>query len=195
MSRIAGRLGLLVFSIALITVWAVPSGVWADGEEQEKKVSLKEVPKKVRATILKAAGDSPVKEVEEIVLKLYEAEWTQGKKEIEVLVTPKGKLLLKKVEKKDDDEDEEEEGEEDEDDEGEVKEREISINKLPAKAKATIKKLARKNKITEVAEVYLKFYEADWMKGGKEVEILVTYDGKAIKPKAGDDDEDDDDDE
>jgi hypothetical protein len=196
------RLGLLVFAWAVLGAWSVPGDVFADDkDEQEKEVTLREVPKKVKATILKAAGKNEIKELEEVVLKLYEAEWMRGNKEVEVFVTPKGRLLMKKVEKKDaddDDEDEDEKDEKDEDDEGEVKERKISIDKVPDKAKAAIMKLAKKNKILEVEEVYLKFYEAEWMQGQQEVEILVTYDGKLVKPKKGkakgDDDDDDDDD-
>lgn len=194
MYRIFSRLGLLVVALAVCAVWSIPAVVSADDAEQEKEVTLKQVPKKVKATILKAAGKNDIKEVEEVVLKLYEAEWIQGKKEVEIFVTPQGKLLMKKVEKADDDEEEGKEDKDGEEDDGEVKEKKVSIDEIPAQAKATILKLAKKNEVLEVEEVHLKFYEAEWIQGKQEIEILVAYDGTLVKrekEKAGDDDEDD----
>ena len=88
MYRNPSRLGLLVFTLAVLGAWAVPGVVFADDGEQEKEVTLNEVPKKVKATLLKAAGKNEIKEIEEVVLKLYEAEWVRGKKEVEIFVTP-----------------------------------------------------------------------------------------------------------
>jgi len=97
-------------------------------KEQEREVSLKQVPKPVKATILKQAGGNKIVEIEEVTQgkrKFYEAAWIKGGEEIEIKVAPNGKLLGKETEEikgrrkpRDDDEDEDEDGE-DEDDEDE----------------------------------------------------------------------------
>ena len=116
-------------------------------------------------------------------------EWTKGGKEIEVFIKPDGQVLMKSIEKAEaDDEGAEEKGEDDADekeDDGELDEKEIGIDDLPDTVKATVKKLAGKNKI-ELEQLRMKLYEAEWMEGDREVEILVTADGKVVKPQKED---------
>jgi len=187
-----------------------------DNDEKERAVSLDKVPAKVKATILKAAGKNKVEEIEEVTLTLYEAEWVVDGKEVEVTVTAGGKLLMKEMEEADDDDDDDAEERkekkqraakkdkgkrqaDDEDEDEEENEKEVTLGQIPAAAKAAILKLAGKNKITEVEQVRMKFYEAEWEQGKREIEILVTAGGKLISREAerddddGDDDEDDDD--
>jgi hypothetical protein len=240
---VLAALGLGAFLLCLAPTFGVTDE--DDKQEKERAVSLDQVPAKVKATILKAAGKNQVKEVEEISLRLYEAEWVQNGKETEVLVTAGGKVLAKEMEEAgekqegkrevaekqgkkreaeedDDDDDEKEAGEkqegkrevaekqgkkheaeEDEDDDDEEAEhaKKVSIDQIPAAAKAAILKLAGKNKIKEIEEVQKKFYEADWMQGKNEVDILVSADGKLISREVenakdgGRGDEDDDKDE
>lgn len=212
------RLGVSVLALAVLSAGANATGA----EEKEGKipadraVTLKQVPAKVKATILKAAGKNKLKELEETVLKLYEAEWTAGNVLIEIFVTPDGNVLMKRAEKEEankekekagkkeqkgrkevkeeEDEDDEEmeakehkgkkEAKEDEDaDDGEVAEKEIGIDELPAKVKATVMKLARKNSL-KLEELLMKFYEAEWVAGDQTVEVLVAADGTLIKRPA-----------
>ena len=85
-------------------------------EEHEVKVTLDKVPAAVKATILKEAGKNKIKEIEKVTKGkevFFEAEWAAGKKTIEIKVSPKGKLLDKKVEKDEDEDDDEDEEDED----------------------------------------------------------------------------------
>lgn len=188
MLRIWFRVGTLLLAFAILAVQANAARA-EDKDEVEREVTLKEVPAKVKATILKAAGKNELKEIEEVVLKLFEAEWTKGDREIEVFITPDGKVLMKKVEKEGDEEDEEAEEQQEKaekkevaekEDDGELEEKEIGMDDLPTKVKATVKKIAGKSEV-KLEQLRVKFYEAMLMHEGKEVEILVTADGKLVK--------------
>jgi len=89
------------------------------GKKTEQQVTLEQVPPKVKATILKEAGENEIEEIEKVSLGkkvlYYEAEWMEGENEVEIKVAPSGKLLDKEVEKADEDDDEDAE---DEDDDG-----------------------------------------------------------------------------
>lgn len=181
------RFGMVLFALTVLAAEA-NMAVASNDDEQEREVSLSQVSAKVKATILKAAGKNEIKEIEEVVLTLYEVEWTKGEREFEVYLTPDGKVLMKKVEKEDDDEEEEAEERKEraeakageEEDDGELEEKKIEIDQLPAKVKAAVKKLAAENEI-KLEQLRMKFYEAEWLEKGKEVEILVTVDGKRVK--------------
>ena len=180
------RFGMVLFALTVLAAEA-NMAVAGNDDEREREVSLSQVPAKVKATILKAAGKNEIKEIEEVVLTLYEVEWTKGEREFEVYLTPDGKVLMKKVEMEDEEEEEAEERKEkaeteaaEEEDDGEVEEKKIEIDQLPAKVKAAVKKLAAKNKI-KLEQLRMKFYEAEWLEKGEEVEILVTVDGKRVK--------------
>jgi len=183
--------------------------VTAEGEvvAWEKEVSLKEVPKAVRRTIRKQAAGAKAREIEvEVETKgdrtVYEAEWKQDGKEVEIKVAPDGKLLDRKVEEAD--EDEEHEGKhrarkkaDDDDDDGEEEEREVSLDQVPERVRKAILREAGDHKIEEV-EVETKggrtVYEAEWRVGDKEVEIKVAPDGKVLGKKVEEEDDEDEDD-
>jgi uncharacterized membrane protein YkoI len=78
---------------------------------------------------------------------------------------------------------------------GEKKERDVSIDQVPAAVKATILKEAAGNKIDEIEEVSMNdivlYYEAEWHADGKEIEIKVDPEGKVIAREVEDDDDDD----
>jgi len=79
----------------------------------------------------------------------------------------------------------------------EERERAISLDELPDAVKTTILKQAGGNKIKEIEEISRgkkKLYEAEWIADGKEVEILVTANGKLLKKKPEKEDEADEDD-
>ncbi|NQT87413.1 PepSY-like domain-containing protein [bacterium] len=111
----------------------------------------------------------------------YEAEFEAGGKEVEIKVAPDGKLLGREIEDEDDDED----GDDDDDDEEAV-----SIDQVPAAVKATILKEAAGAKIEEIEKETKggkTVYEAEFVVGGKEVEIEVAPDGKLLKREVDDD--------
>ena len=78
---------------------------------------------------------------------------------------------------------------------GKKKERNVTLDQVPAAVKATILREAGKNKIEEIEEVSVDgkvlHYEAEWKAGGKEIEIEVAPDGKLLKKEIEDDDDDD----
>jgi uncharacterized membrane protein YkoI len=87
-------------------------------DEDEQEVSIKELPKAVRVTILKQAKGGEIKKIEretEDGEVIYEAEVIMDGKEVELKVGPNGKLLAKEVEEQDGEEDADDEDEEDED--------------------------------------------------------------------------------
>ena len=105
--------GILVVVAAAVGVPLVLGLVPAEPQpvdqgEQERDVTIDEVPAAVKATILKEAGDNEIEEIEEETkngVTTYEAEWHEGGKEIEIKVAPDGKLLAREVEDEDDDDD------------------------------------------------------------------------------------------
>ena len=162
-----------------------------DGEDEEE-VSLDEVPKAVRATILKAAGRNKITEIEKETRGkkvVYEAEWKAGGKEIEIKIAPDGKILSKKAGDDDADDDED-------DDDGEDEE-EVSLDDVPRAVRATILKAAGRSKITEIEKETRGgkvVYEAEWKAGGKEIEIKIAPNGKILSKEVEDADDDEDDD-
>lgn len=88
-------------------------------DEDEEQVSIKELPKAVRATILKQAKGGEIKKIEretEDGEVIYEAEVIMDGKEVELKVGPNGKLLAKEVEEQDGEEDADDEDEDDDED-------------------------------------------------------------------------------
>jgi len=82
-----------------------------DQEENEREVTLDEVPAAVKATILSEAGEHEIKDIDEITKDnevIYEAEWIVDGQEIVIKVAADGTLISKGVEPADDDDDEEE---------------------------------------------------------------------------------------
>jgi len=73
--------------------------------EQEREISLDEVPEAARIVILEEAGEHQVLEVEEIIVEgevFFEAEWIAGGKEVEITVTRDGQVAGREVEDIDD---------------------------------------------------------------------------------------------
>ncbi|MCK4625718.1 MAG: hypothetical protein KAV00_10435 [Phycisphaerae bacterium] len=90
-----------------------------DDEEDEVEVSLDKVPAAVRATILKHAGKNKIHEIEKETKRgktIYEAEWRENGKEIEIKVAADGKLISKKIDDDDDDHDDDDHDDDDDDD-------------------------------------------------------------------------------
>lgn len=91
-----------------------------DDDEDEREISLAEVPAAVRATILKHAGKNRVHEVEVETRRgktFYEAEWKDNGREIEIKVSAEGRLLRMTFgDDDDDDEDDDDDDDHDDDD-------------------------------------------------------------------------------
>jgi hypothetical protein len=164
-------------------------------QEQERKVTLKQVPGPVKKTILKQAGDNKIAEIEEVTQgesKFYEAVWIKDGKEVEIKVAANGKLLGKETEeakaRKDKDDGDEDEGEEEDEDEGKEQaesERAVTGAEVPDAALTALKKLAAGAKITAFAEEVEHghtFYEGSW-KGpsGTNTDVLVTASGDLVE--------------
>ena len=104
------KLPIMLSVVALAVVCVVFAAPIITGDdEDEKEVTLDQVPAAVKATILKEAGDHKITEIEEISkdgkVVCYEAEWKVEDKEIEIMVAPDGTLLGKEIEDDDDDDD------------------------------------------------------------------------------------------
>ncbi len=96
-----------------------------DDEDDGKKVSINDVPKRVKATIVKQVKGGRIEGIERIKADgkgVYEADIIVKGKEIELIVAPNGKLLSRKVEgdakgEDADDEDEDEDADDEDEDE------------------------------------------------------------------------------
>jgi uncharacterized membrane protein YkoI len=168
--------------------------------EQEKAVSIDQVPEAVKATILAEAKGGTIGEIEmetENGQTAYEAEVTIDGQKVEIKVADDGKLLGKEADDEDDDdeddddEDDDDEGDDDDEDEDEDEEQ-VSIDQVPAAVKDTI--LAQGGTVKEIEsenENGQTVYEADVIIDGQEVEIKVAVDGNLLSKEVEDEDEDD----
>jgi uncharacterized membrane protein YkoI len=139
------------------------ASAWADEGKKEvkkEKIALDNAPKPVQETILKEAGKNEVKEVVKITegdKTVYEAEWKEKEKSVEIVVSSDGKIVSKT--------------------------KQITIDDVPKAVKETILKEAGKNEIKDVevtTEGDKTTYEAEWTDNGKEVDLKVAPDGKVI---------------
>ncbi len=201
MKRVSRWLIAVVLGIGLLgasLVLARPGGEEKESKAglKEREVTIDEVPKPVRKTILKQAGKNKIREIEEVTQDgrtIYEAEWVAEGKEVDVQVGADGKLLGREVEgaerkeKEEADEDEEDEKEEQaKKGKGEKEtEREVTEAEVPKAALAALKKLAAGAKITEFAEEVEHghtFYEGSWKApSGKNMDVLVTPTGDLVE--------------
>ncbi len=137
----------------------------------EEEVSLDQVPAKVRATLLKLAGDAKITEVEretEGGIVTYEAEWEVNGLEIEVELTSSGEVI--EIEK------------------------EMAAGDVPAAVRAlAAKKFPAGTKI-EYERITVHVYEIEGMVGGREKELIVSPSGRILHAMQVDEDDDDDDD-
>jgi hypothetical protein len=164
----------------------------------ERKVTIDELPKPVRRTLLQQAGKNKVKEIEEVTeggRTIYEAEWVAEGREVEIAVAANGNLLGKEMEEADEEKvqeaekREEEEGEEEEEAEagrrGKETERQVTGAEVPKAALAALKKLAAGAQITEFAEEVEyghTFYEGSWKApSGANMDVLVTPTGDLVE--------------
>ena len=95
-------LGCLAVVGLLACSMASPALAEQGVEIGSKEVTMEQVPKAVKETILKEAGKNKIEELEEKTLEgnkiVYEAMWMVEGKEIELQVSPDGKVVNKKTE-------------------------------------------------------------------------------------------------
>jgi uncharacterized membrane protein YkoI len=145
--------------------------VAADGKiiKKEKELSIADVPAPVKETLTKEAGENKFKEILEITVgdkTVYEAEWSDKGKDVEMVLTSDGKIA--NVTKQ------------------------IGIDDVPKAVKETMLKEAGGNTIKDVeviTEGNKTIYEAEWMENGKEIDLKVSPDGKVITKKPGESEE------
>ncbi len=97
MTRVLGRPAFVALSVLILTVSLVP----VLAQEGEKKVTIDQVPAKVKAAILKEVGDGKLVDIGEFTegrKKLYEIEMVVGGEEFDVLFSSEGKVLRKTFE-------------------------------------------------------------------------------------------------
>jgi uncharacterized membrane protein YkoI len=155
--------------------------------ENEKTLSIEQVPTAVRTALLAQAQGGTISEIEmenENGQAVYEAEITLDGKEVEVKVAANGTVLGKEADDEDHDADEENEDEDEE---------QVSLAEVPTAVQATLVKEAAGAEIKEIEkedEDGRVIYSADVLLNGQEVEFKVAPDGTLLGKEVDDEDED-----
>ncbi len=113
MNKVRAATGMLLILFAVSSSYSLPA-TGDDREDGEGKISLKQVPDKVQATMLaellheiKALTVEEIEREEKGGVVVYEAEFEIGDLEIELEIDATGKLLSKEVSHEEDDDDDE----------------------------------------------------------------------------------------
>jgi len=163
--------------------------------EDEREVSIEEVPADVMTTILAEAEGAAIGEIEmdtEDGQVVYEAEVIIDGQEVDIEVAADGTLLGKEADEGEDDEDDEADDEDDDEEEEQI----VSLDAIPEAVKATLEKEAAGAEIKEVdmeTEDGVTVYEAEVIVDGQEVDIKVAADGTLLAKEVENEDEADDD--
>ena len=163
--------------------------------EDEREVSIEEVPADVMTTILAEAEGAAIGEIEmdtEDGQVVYEAEVIIDGQEVDIEVAADGTLLGKEADEGEDDEDDEADDEDDDEEEEQI----VSMDAIPEAVKATLEKEAAGAEIKEVdmeTEDGVTVYEAEVIVDGQEVDIKVAADGTLLAKEVENEDEADDD--
>lgn len=112
------RYVLIAFGILLVCVLIGTFLVQANTpKEQEREITLAQLPAAAKATVLQEAGEHEILEVEEVRVEgqlYYEAEWLADGMEVEVQVGADGELLGREIEEPDgEDDDNDDDGDDD----------------------------------------------------------------------------------
>jgi uncharacterized membrane protein YkoI len=179
--------GVIVVALAGLTL-SIGALAGRQVAQQEKKVSMDQVPDAVKATLLSQGGTVEGIDMEtEDGRTVYEADVTVDGRKIEMKLTADGSLISKEA----DDEDNDEEGDaEDQENEDETP---LSIDQVPDLVKATIFREAQGGIIKEIErenEDGQIVYGAEVVINGQEFELKVApVSGKLISKEADDEDE------
>jgi len=186
-----GIIGLLVAAGLALCIGAVATQQTA---EEEKEVSIDQVPAAVKAAILAQAGTGTIEEVElgnENGQVIYEADVIIDGQEVEIKVAPDGTLVAKDGQ---DDEGDDEGDAEEADDEDNEQEEQVSLADVPEAVKATILKEAAGTEIKEIekeAEDGRTIYSAEVLINGQKVNFEIAPDGTLLGKEAENEDDDD----
>jgi len=135
--------------------------VWAEekkGEEKEQKVTIEQVPAKVKAAIHKYAGSNAIKEISKEAkhgTDIYEASWMVGEMKQEVELAADGSLL-------------------------ELEEKVDAADVPEAVQKAAAKALEGATKITYVRKTIVMYEARTKADDGKKREVLIQPTGKLV---------------
>lgn len=154
------------------------------GSDGDVQVTLNDLPAAVKGTLLQAAGNGTIEEIEKEASGIYSADVVLDGKKIDIEIAADGTLIKTEA----DDEDEGAQAEEAGDDAEVV----LTLNDVPAAVAAAIKQEAGSGTIDEIElddEDGNVRYEAEITKDGKSVEIEVAPDGTVIKVEADDEEE------
>lgn len=160
----------LLFAIGMGAVGAITLVAWA-ADETEEKVSLDQLPRAVKATILAEAKGGTIREIErerEGDRIVYEAEVVIDGRQFDVEVSADGTLL----------------GVEPEDEDGDEQEEEISLDQMPPAARRAVMQYAGSHQIAKTTRERgdgITFFEAEWIVDGREHEAKVTADGALVE--------------
>ena len=185
-----GLIGLLVAAGLALCIGAVATQQTA---EEEKEVSIDQVPAAVKAAILAQAGTGTIEEVElgnENGQVIYEADVIIDGQEVEIKVTPDGTLLGKEGDDEGDDEDDAEEADDDDDEH----EEQVSLADVPEAVKAAIMKEAGGAEIKEIekeTEGGRTIYSAEVIIADRKVDFEIAPDGALLGKEVENEDDDD----
>lgn len=136
-----------------------------------RRLTLDEVPPAVKETVLRLAGDAKLKDLKGKAKGgrlRYEAEWVANGVETEIEVSSGGEVLDTETKRK------------------------VTVDQVPAAVKRTILGEAGDSPLTEIEEATKNgkaTYEAEWLAGGKEIELKIAADGTLLKREVDDEDE------
>lgn len=182
-----------LISLMAVACLAVSIGAVATIQtvDQEKQISIEQVPAAVKATILAQAQGGVINEIEEEVVNgqtIYEAEVIVDGREVDIQVTADGTLLGTETENDDEgDEDADDNEEENEDEE------EVALDAVPAAVKATILNEAAGAEIKEIekeAEDGRTIYSAEVLINGQKVDFEIAPDGTLLGKEVENEDDD-----
>ncbi len=151
--------GLIVVGCGILG--SLTLAVWANGREQEadeEKVTMEQLPPKVKEAVQKVVGSNPIKEIErerEHGIVIYEVEWTVNGKEREAEFTADGHLL--------------------------ELEEEVNANEVPAAVRQAAAEALGKGLKVEFERKTIVLYEAEAKVDGKEREVLILPTGKVVR--------------
>lgn len=185
------RLGIAIAIAAVLVVCFVAVQVIAAEKAEtgkETTITLKQLPRAVKATLLKNSKGAKIQEIEKTVTKgvtTYSADIAKGGKIFDVEIAANGKLIkieedkpAAKAEAKDKEGDESAEGAEP------ANEVDVAFADVPAAVQNTIKDWAGAGKIDGVEKGVTNgktIYSADVTKDGKVWDVMVAEDGTLIK--------------
>jgi hypothetical protein len=109
------RYWVLLLVVAVVAIVGIAIAAWSGGSTSEERLTLKQVPPQVKATLLEIAARN-IKEIERETKNgnvLYEAEILIGGKLLEVVIAPDGKVV--RFEAEEDEDEDEAQGADDED--------------------------------------------------------------------------------